>query len=55
LFHDSAAGRWAANTTAGLVLILLAFEPTRDLRPVLALLGIAAACWLAAAFWARRK
>jgi hypothetical protein len=33
LFHQPRD--WAANTAAGLVLILLLFEPTRDLWPVL--------------------
>jgi hypothetical protein len=46
---------WAANTAAGVVLILLAFDRTRDLRPVLALLAVAVAFWLPAAFWPRRK
>jgi hypothetical protein len=32
---------WAANTAAGVVLILLAFDPTRDLRPVFVLLAVA--------------
>ena len=44
---------WAANTTAGVVLILLLFDPTRDLRPVLALLAVA--FWLAATFRPWRK
>jgi hypothetical protein len=46
---------WAANTPAGVVLILLAFDPMRDLRPVLLLLAVALACWLAGAFWPPRK
>jgi hypothetical protein len=36
------------------VLILLAFDPTRDLRPVLTLLAVAVAFCLAA-FWPWRK
>jgi hypothetical protein len=46
---------WAANTAAGVVLILLAFNPTRDLRPVLVLLAAAVACWLGGASWPRRQ
>jgi hypothetical protein len=46
---------WGANTAAGVVLILLAFDPTRDLRPVLALLAVAVAFWLAARFWPWRR
>jgi hypothetical protein len=46
---------WAANTAAGVVLILLAFDPTRDLRPILALLAVAGTFWLAGRFWPRRK
>jgi hypothetical protein len=38
---------WAANTAAGVVLILLVFDPTRDLRPVFALLAVAVGALLA--------
>jgi hypothetical protein len=34
---------WAASTAAGVALILLLFEPTRNLRPVLVLLAVAVA------------
>jgi hypothetical protein len=30
---------WAGNAVAGAALVLLALDPTRDLRPVLALAG----------------
>ena len=46
---------WAANTAAGVVLILLAFDPTRDLWPVLGLLAVAVACWLAGGLWPRGR
>jgi hypothetical protein len=36
------------------VLILPAFDPTRDLRPVLVLLAAAVACWLGGALLMRR-
>jgi hypothetical protein len=37
------------------VLILLAFDPTRDLRPVLALLAVVVGAMLAWRFWPGRK
>jgi hypothetical protein len=44
---------WAANTAAGVALILLAFDPTRDLRPLLILLAVAVTCWLGGALLRR--
>jgi hypothetical protein len=44
-----------ANGSAGLVLVLLLLDPTRDLRPVFALLAVAVAFWLAVGFWPWRK
>jgi hypothetical protein len=46
---------WAANTAAGLVLILLLLDPTRGLWPVLVLLAVAVPLWLAGLFWPRRR
>ena len=46
---------WAANTLAGVVLILMAFDPTRDLRPVLVLPAAAVALWLAGGLWPRGR
>jgi hypothetical protein len=46
---------WAANTAAGLVLILLLLDPTRDLRPVFVLLAVAVGALFAWRFWPRRQ
>jgi hypothetical protein len=43
------------NGSAGLVLVLLALDPTRDLRPIFALLAVAVGTLLAWGFWPRRN
>jgi hypothetical protein len=40
-----------ANGSAGLVLVLLLIDPTRDLRPVFALLTVAVGTLVAWRFW----
>ena len=44
-----------ANGSAGVVIVLLLLDPTRDLRPVFVLLAVAVGALFAWRFWPRRK
>jgi hypothetical protein len=44
-----------ADLAAAVVLVLVIIDPTRTLRPVFALLLLAAGCYIAWRFWAARK